>query len=62
MGKGTLINIKETSFHFRDVSPNKDGYREAQNATFIVNGKGCTMQHEKANEIFAIPRSCRQVC
>jgi len=59
MGKGTLINIKGPSFHFREVSPNKDEYREAQNATSIVNGKGCTTQHEKENEIFAIPRSCR---
>jgi hypothetical protein len=59
MGKGTLINIKGPSFHFRDVSLNKDGYRETQNATSIVSGKGCTRQHEKANEIFAIARSCR---
>jgi len=44
MGKETLINIKGPSFHFRDVSANKDGYREAQYATSIVNGRGCTVQ------------------
>jgi hypothetical protein len=59
MGKETLINIKVPSFHFRNVSPNKDGYREAQDATSIVNGRGCTTLHEKANEMFSVPRSCR---
>jgi len=47
MGKETLINIKRPSFHFRDVSPNKGGHKEAQDATSIVNGRGCTRQHEK---------------
>jgi hypothetical protein len=60
MGKETLINIKGPFFPFVMFPPTMMGTEKHRMPHPIVNGRGCTTQLGKANEMFAMPRSCRR--